>query len=130
MTELYDNIVAVILRIPKGKVATYGQIAGLAGKPRAARTVSYVLHSSSRKLKLPWQRVINSRGTISLPRGNGYERQKKLLLGEGIVFDSTDRIDLNKFGWQPPVPASRKKKKMILTPDERYLKQAKKSRLK
>ncbi|MCR9144136.1 MAG: MGMT family protein [bacterium] len=136
MSELYDNIVAAIARIPAGKVATYAQIAEMAGNARAARTVSYVLHSSSRKLDLPWQRVINARGTISLPRGGGYERQKKMLRTEGVEFDARDRVDLARFGWRPapapaPAPAKKKKatsrsqkkkravKKKIRTPDER-----------
>ncbi len=140
MSELYDNIVAAVARIPRGRVATYAQIAELAGNPRAARTVSYALHSSSRKLKLPWHRVINSRGTISLPAGGGYERQKRLLRGEGVVFEAGDRIDLKRFGWRPAWKAkklsakspgskkagakktsARKKrgKKVIRMPDER-----------
>ena len=100
-SPLYQDIVRLVQQIPAGRVATYGQLARLAGKPRAARTVSYILHSSSRKLALPWQRVINSRGTLSLPRGGGYERQKQLLKREGVRFDAGDRIDLNEFGWQP-----------------------------
>jgi methylated-DNA-protein-cysteine methyltransferase-like protein len=103
MSEYYQKIVETIQKIPRGRVATYGQIARLAGKPRAARTVAYVLHSSSRKAKLPWQRVINAQGRISLPRGGGYERQKMLLRAEGVQFDAGDRVDLKKYGWRERV---------------------------
>jgi methylated-DNA-protein-cysteine methyltransferase-like protein len=95
------QIISLIKRIPKGKVATYGQIAALAGNPRAARAVVWLLHSSSVKEKLPWHRVINSRGTISLKPGYGYEEQRALLEGEGIDFGLYGRTDLNKYQWQP-----------------------------
>lgn len=101
MTPLYDRIVKVIQQIPTGKVATYGQIAHLAGNPRASRTVSFVLHSSSSKLKLPWHRVINSKGSISLPKGGGFEKQRDLLLKEGIALDEKGHIDLKRYGWKP-----------------------------
>jgi methylated-DNA-protein-cysteine methyltransferase-like protein len=92
----------LIKGIPKGKVATYGQIAAYAGNPRAARQVVWILHSSTEKEKLPWHRVINSMGKISLKPGYGYEIQKTLLLKEGVKFDSNDRIDLKRFLWSPP----------------------------
>lgn len=99
--SLSQRIKRVILTIPKGKVATYGQIAALAGNPSAARQVAWVLHASSRKANLPWQRVINSKGGISLARGNGYELQKALLEQEDVVFDDGDRIDLKRYLWNP-----------------------------
>jgi methylated-DNA-protein-cysteine methyltransferase-like protein len=92
-----ERIKQIILQIPKGKVATYGQIAFLAGNPRAARQVSWILHSCSKKDNLPWHRVINSKGYISLPPSRGYELQKKLLELEGIIFRKDDSIDLNIF---------------------------------
>ena len=98
-TEFSNQTIAIIQRIPRGKIATYGQIAFLAGNPLASRQVSRLLHSSTGKFDLPWQRVINSKGTISLKRGCGYERQKELLIAEGIDFDVRDRIDLNRFLW-------------------------------
>jgi methylated-DNA-protein-cysteine methyltransferase-like protein len=101
-------VVTTIKKIPRGKVATYGQIAALAGNPRAARQVAWVLHSASDKEKLPWQRVINSRGGISLPRYGGYELQRALLVKEGVKFDADERIDLERFQWRP---ATLKKKK-------------------
>ena len=89
----------LITQIPYGKVATYGQIASYAGNPRAARQVSWVLHSSSRKHNLPWHRVINSKGRISLPLYRGYELQKNLLEKEGIIFEEDDSINLDIFLW-------------------------------
>jgi methylated-DNA-protein-cysteine methyltransferase-like protein len=74
-SDFHQRVRQVIKRIPKGKVATYGQIALLAGDPRAARQVAWVLNSSSKRDKLPWHRVINSQGKISLPKGGGYELQ-------------------------------------------------------
>ena len=93
-----ERVIASIRSIPRGRVATYGQIAHHAGNPRAARQVSYILHSSSRKEKLPWHRVVNSKGGISLKKGYGYERQKQMLIDEGIIFDNEDRIDLKRYG--------------------------------
>ncbi|OGC94743.1 MAG: DNA methyltransferase [candidate division Zixibacteria bacterium RBG_16_53_22] len=104
MTELESfttKAKRLIKRVPKGKVATYGQIAALAGSPLGARQVVRILHSSSRKENLPWHRIINSSGRISLPPGGGYEEQKALLLGEGVLFDKADCIDLARFQWQP-----------------------------
>ncbi|MCP4582447.1 MAG: MGMT family protein [candidate division Zixibacteria bacterium] len=91
----------IIKKIPRGKVATYGQIAAFAGSPRAARQVTRILHSSSRKDKLPWQRVINAQGKISLKPGNGYEVQKRILEREGVKFDIYDVIDFDKYLWKP-----------------------------
>lgn len=96
-----DRVRTLIKHIPSGKVATYGLIAACAGNPRASRQVVRVLHSSSQKYNLPWHRVINSKGRISLPKGNGYEIQKELLLKEGVVFDQDDTIDLAIFLWKP-----------------------------
>ena len=94
-----ERLKALIKQIPIGKVATYGQIALYAGNPRASRQVAWVLHSSSRKDNLSWHRVINSKGRISLPKGRGYELQKKLLENEGVVFDEDDFIDLDEYVW-------------------------------
>lgn len=95
------RVLHLIRRIPAGRVATYGQIALLAGNHRAARQVARLLHSSSGKHELPWQRVVNGRGTISLKPGYGFEEQRELLEREGIEFGLHDRIDLNRFLWNP-----------------------------
>ncbi len=103
MRELsfYERAKNVIKMIPPGKVATYGQIAAYAGNPRGARQVAWVLHSSSQKDQLPWHRVINKQGRISLKLHCGYELQKILLEKEGVVFDDKDTIDLHKYQWHP-----------------------------
>ncbi|MCK4943387.1 MAG: MGMT family protein [Candidatus Aminicenantes bacterium] len=90
-----------IKKIPAGKVATYGQISFLAGHFNGARQVSWILHSCSKKEHLPWHRVINQKGTISLKPGSGYEKQKQLLEAEGVVFNNRHRIDLDRFQWIP-----------------------------
>ncbi|MCK4250033.1 MGMT family protein [candidate division WOR-3 bacterium] len=97
----FQRVIAIIKNIPEGKVATYGQIATYAGNPRAARQVAYILHSSSRKENLPWHRVINSKGSISLKPGHGYELQKQMLKKEGITFKENDCINLQRFLWTP-----------------------------
>jgi methylated-DNA-protein-cysteine methyltransferase-like protein len=96
-----QKVKEIIKSIPPGKVATYGQIAALAGNPRAARQVVRVLHSCSQKEDLPWHRVVNSRGTISLKPQHGYEEQRALLMDEGIAFDLHDTIDLDRHLWSP-----------------------------
>ena len=80
----------------------------------AARQVVRVLHASSKKDRLPckkdrlpWHRVINSRGGISLARGRGFEEQKRLLLNEGVAVSRLGRIDLEEFRWEPAAPRSR-----------------------
>ena len=93
-----------ITAIPRGKVATYGQIAHLAGKPWGARQVSWILHSQSGKYRLPWQRVIGAKGRISLPLGGGFFEQRRLLRQEGVTVDDWGRIDLKKFRWQAEAP--------------------------
>ena len=98
--SFFAQVYEVVRRIPPGKVATYGQIARLLGKPRAARTVGWALHSIPEGSDVPWQRVINARGTISLDvRGPGGAIQRVLLEAEGIVFDEQGRVDLQAHGW-------------------------------
>lgn len=98
---LYEAIVKTIQKIPRGRVATYGQIAALAGNPRAARQVVRALHASSGSRKLPWHRVINAAGRISLAEGRGYELQRALLEDEGVEFGLSGKISLTRFGWRP-----------------------------
>ncbi len=97
-----NSVKDVIKSIPAGKVSTYGQVAAMAGNPRAARQVVRILHSSSKKDNLPWHRVINSKGTISLKPGQGYELQRSMLIDEGIVFGIGDKIDLTLFLYNKP----------------------------
>ena len=80
-------------------MATYGQIAAYAGNHRGARQVVWILNSFSRKEKLPWHRVINGKGQISLKPNCGYEIQKALLQKEGVEFDEDDFIDFERYLW-------------------------------
>jgi methylated-DNA-protein-cysteine methyltransferase related protein len=95
------DVKKLILQIPAGRVATYGQIAALGGNPRAARQVARILHSCSRKDSLPWHRVVNRHGEISLRQSQGHEIQQALLELEGVVFTENNRIDLKRFLWRP-----------------------------
>jgi len=90
----------LIKAIPYGKVATYGQIASHSGNSRASRQVAWILHSCSEKDGLPWHRVINSNGRISLPPQEGHEVQKKLLELEGISLKENGSIDLDVYLWR------------------------------
>jgi methylated-DNA-protein-cysteine methyltransferase related protein len=100
MSEFSDAVIAVIKKIPKGRVATYAQVAALSGNPRAVRGVVWILHSSSDKAKLPWHRVINSRGVIALRPGCGYEEQRALLEKEGVLVAPYGKIDLKQYQWR------------------------------
>ena len=98
-----EKLYAVIRRIPPGRVATYGQIAALAGLPRRARMVGQALRSAPEGVEVPWQRVVNAQGGISARGGIGWEEgyQRHLLEEEGVAFDARGRIDLDRFGWDP-----------------------------
>ena len=91
---------SAVKRIPRGRVATYGQIAKLAGNPRAARGVVWILHSSSGKHGLPWHRVVNSRGVIALKPGAGFEEQLMRLMDEGVRVGRNGQIDLKEYRWK------------------------------
>ena len=94
MTKFTEDVLEIIKMIPRGKVMTYGQIATLANNPRGARQVSRILHTMSTKYNLPWHRVINSKGTISLTGEPGFI-QGQLLSSEGIDVINK-KIDLKK----------------------------------
>ena len=99
--EFTERVIDLLKKIPKGKVASYGQIAALAGSPRAARQVVRILHSSSKKHNLPWHRVIGSNGKISLKPHQGYEIQKAVLEKEKVQFKPDGSIDLQIYRWEP-----------------------------
>ena len=104
MTEpsSYARIHAVVQRIPKGRVATYGQVAELAGLPRAARRVGYAMAALRPGDRVPWQRVVNARGEVSARAAPGAELlQRRLLEREGVRFDAAGRIPLTRYGWKP-----------------------------
>lgn len=102
-----DSVLKVIKQIPHGRVMSYGQVAAVAGSPRAAIIVGQILRYSTEKSNLPWQRVINSKGIISIININyPAELQAELLKSEGIKVEKigTDyHIDLQKYGWLPEV---------------------------
>ncbi|WP_145047401.1 MGMT family protein [Paenibacillus xylanexedens] len=101
MTPFTQNVVSIISSIPEGKVMTYGQIAAHAGSPRAARQVVRILHSMSRKERLPWHRVVNAKGEISIPDEHSRLIQETELISEGVEFKLDGTIDLVLFGYQP-----------------------------
>ena len=94
-------IYAVIRRIPKGWVATYGQVAALAGLPRRARLVGRVLQDLDPASDIPWHRVVNAKGEVSYSpsRNGGDTLQQRLLEQEGVQFDDRKRFDLERFRW-------------------------------
>ena len=96
----YHLVWQCVCKIPKGKVATYGQVARICGMDGQARLVGYALHGLPHGLDVPWHRVVNAGGRISFPRRNqSYQEQKTLLQKEGIVF-ANGKIDLGMFGWK------------------------------
>ena len=94
-------ICAVIRRIPRGWVATYGQVAAMAGLPRRARLVGQVLQQLGQVTDIPWHRVVNAKGEVSyaLSRNGGDALQQRLLEKEGVEFDNRNRFDLERFRW-------------------------------
>jgi methylated-DNA-protein-cysteine methyltransferase-like protein len=109
LTEFSSEVIKNILQIPKGRVATYGQIAKLSGKEHAARAVSWILHSCSRKYKLPWHRVLNSQGKISFDKmATNYLLQKRRLQSEGLAFLNEDQILLSKYQWKKGIEPANK----------------------
>ena len=99
----WQLIYGVVRRIPKGRVATYGQVAELAGLPNHARQVGYALNALSGKdARVPWQRVVNARGEVSLRSAPDADRlQRAILESEGVAFGAGGRIDLARFRWKP-----------------------------
>jgi methylated-DNA-protein-cysteine methyltransferase-like protein len=102
MSPSYARIYAVVRRIPPGRVATYGQIAELAGLPGHARQVGYALHALPKGTVVPWHRVLNARGALSLRRSPGGEITQRLLLErEGVRFDGGGLVALERIRWRP-----------------------------
>lgn len=104
----YPIIYAVVDQIPRGKVATYGQIAALAGMPGQARLVGYALYRVAPESNTPWHRVVNAKGQVSespLRFGTDY-LQRSLLEQEGIQFNEQGCIPLHQYRWQPDLLAS------------------------
>ena len=93
----YDEIHRIVCRIPRGRVATYGQIAELAGIPGQARRIGYALSALPKGTQVPWQRVVNAKGEISLRAKSGGETvQFKLLRSEGVVFEKDGKKESDR----------------------------------
>ena len=101
MTPFTERVIEIIRSIPAGRVMTYGQIAGLAGGPRAARQVVRILHSMSRTHRLPWHRVVNAKGVIAIQDDESYNEQWMSLEAEGVKVGLHGVIDLGKYQWEP-----------------------------
>ena len=102
-SDTYRAIYAVVARIPEGSVATYGQVARLAGLPGRARLVGYALGALPDRSSIPWHRVVNAQGRVS-PRSGGSDadlEQRLRLEHEGVRFDSGGHISLDRFQWRP-----------------------------
>jgi methylated-DNA-protein-cysteine methyltransferase-like protein len=96
----YQRIYRVIRRVPRGKVATYGQIAEIA-KASGPRQVGYALHALTEGHDVPWHRIINARGMISLDSGlGGGSLQRALLQAEKVKFDAKGRVDMKRYQWK------------------------------
>lgn len=103
MASFFEQVYLVVSQIPQGKVASYGQIAAILGHPRAARTVGWALASlpEDEAQRVPWQRVINAQGRISIRNiRHAAEEQRILLESEGIEFDNLGYVDWKRFGWE------------------------------
>jgi methylated-DNA-protein-cysteine methyltransferase-like protein len=99
---VHESIRGIVRLIPSGRVATYGQIAAIEGRC-TPRMVGYAMSSIPEGSDVPWHRVINSRGKISLPAGSdGHALQRAMLESEGVAFDEAGRVDLGRFGWRGP----------------------------
>ena len=98
--KTYQAIYSVVRRVPKGRVASYGMVARLAGFPNQPRLAGYALRHADESL--PWHRIVNARGEIS-PRAqsDSVHLQRKLLETEGIQFNESGRIDLDRYCWRP-----------------------------
>jgi methylated-DNA-protein-cysteine methyltransferase-like protein len=116
--SFYTEVWALVRQVPRGRVVTYGQVAGWLGRPRAARAVGYAMFNVEDDT-VPWQRVINARGEIS--EGGHPHRpalQRRLLEQEGVRFDANGRVDLRRFHWRGP-QADRVVFELASTPDSR-----------
>lgn len=99
---VYARIYAVVRRIPRGRVASYGQVARLAKLPGRARQVGYAMYALPRGSSVPWQRVVNAQGKVSRRRVPGAELTQRMLLeAEGVRFGPGGRISLARYGWRP-----------------------------
>lgn len=105
----YERVRRVVRRIPRGRVATYGQVAALAGYPHAPRVAGYALHALPEGTPLPWHRVVGAGGRLTLARlGPAAAITQRLRLErEGVRFDARGRVDLGRHGWRGSAAAPR-----------------------
>ncbi len=94
----FSRVYALVRRIPRGRVVTYGQVASALGAPRAARTVGWAMRVAPENV--PWHRVVNARCEIALRPTSGYHEQRARLKAEGVRFDRAGKIDFGKHGWK------------------------------
>lgn len=100
--NFYTRVYALVCQVPYGRVVTYGQIAALLGSPHAARAVGYALRALPYGSEVPWHRVINHAGQISLRHpADGPRLQRVLLEAEGIMFGPEDCVNLRRYRWHP-----------------------------
>lgn len=103
MSAFNDRVYALVRQIPRGKVLSYGKVAQLLGVPRGARAVGWALHelgNNPHVQDVPWQRVINAQGYVSIKSiENGAMVQRARLEAEGVIFDESGRVDMKRFGW-------------------------------
>lgn len=93
------RVIDVLRSVPRGRVTCYRDVAAIAGNPQGARQVSRIIHSLSRKLGLPWHRVVNASGAVAIREPEGRARQQALLEAEGVEFLSPGRADWRRFRW-------------------------------
>ncbi|WP_313583551.1 MGMT family protein [Lacrimispora sp.] len=98
MTQFTEEVLVIIKGIPYGRVMSYGRVARLAGNTRGARQVVRILHSMSEKYNLPWHRIINSKGKISITDKRYADIQRELLRSEGIEVTEDGYIDISAYG--------------------------------
>jgi len=111
--EFNQKVWALVRQIPPGKVCTYGQVAALVGPPAGMDPKSFLAFGArwvggamaACPEDVPWQRVINAQGKVSLRPGGGGSHQRDLLEAEGVIFDEHDRVDLKTFAWERPSPS-------------------------
>ncbi len=95
----FQQVYRIVRAVPPGKVTTYGTVAARAGRPGGARAVGWAMRALQRGTEVPWHRVLNAQGRISLPSPSA-ELQQVLLENEGVEFNEKGRVDLRRYGWQ------------------------------
>lgn len=103
MSQFKVKVISIVRSVPVGRVVSYGQVALMAGAPRAARQVGWILHGSEGELDLPWWRVVNNAGRISIKGSyfNTPQLQRKLLEDEGLDISDQFEFDIEKYRYRP-----------------------------